>query len=34
MMYYAEFAVVEMEGSYAIYVGVVPADAAGRAPRE
>eukprot|EP01046_Picozoa_sp_COSAG06_P120928 COSAG06_NODE_68372_length_229_cov_57.684615_1_plen_49_part_01 len=23
-----------MEGSYAIYVGVVPADAAGRAPRE
>ena len=31
-LYYAEFAVVEMKGY--IYVGVVPADAAGRAPRE
>ena len=31
-LYYAEFAVVEKKG--AIKVGVVPADAAGRAPRE
>ena len=31
-LYYAEFAVVEKK--YGIYVGVVPADAAGRAPQE
>ena len=31
-LYYAEFAVVEKKGSIA--VGVVPADAAGRAPQE
>ena len=33
-LYYAEFAVVEKKGQYSIFVGVVPADAAGRAPQE
>ena len=33
-LYYAEFAVVEKKGYGAILVGVVPADAAGRAPQE
>ena len=34
-LYYAEFAVVEKKGMFgAIAVGVVPADAAGRAPQE
>ena len=33
-LYYAEFAVVEKKDGYSINVGVVPADAAGRAPQE
>ena len=32
-LYYAEFAVVEQKGGW-IFIGVVPADAAGRAPQE